>query len=83
MGALIIEPQPEAQGQARLPASRLKVYRSSVRGPVNGDLLTVTLFGDTVPGLVAGLRLTRSQVVVLSNALDDFLAGDAIEDERA
>ena len=82
MGALIVAPKPEAQGNARLPASRLKVYRSSERTPDGQDLLTVCLFGDAVPGLTAGLRIDRRQARVLVNALEDFLLGDDIEDER-
>ena len=83
MGALIIVPKPENQGQARTPAARAKVYESSVRTPEGAPLLTLATFGDHVPGLVSGLRLDRTQVRSLVHALEDWLLGDGIEDERA
>jgi hypothetical protein len=80
MGALIVKPKPEHQGNARTPAARLKVYESSMPGE---RLLTVALFGDAVPGLVAGLRLDRRQAVALADALEDWLLGGTVEDAEA
>jgi hypothetical protein len=83
MGALILTPKPEHQGQSRTPAARAKVYESSIRTAEGAPLLTLATFGDAVPGLVSGLRLDRRQVATLRDALDDWLLGDGIEDERA
>lgn len=83
MGALIIRPKPEHQGESRTPASNLKVYESSIRQADGAPLLTVYAFGDSVPFGGTGLRLDRRQVAALRDVLDDWLLGDGIEDERA
>jgi hypothetical protein len=83
MGALIIAPKPEHQGQSRTPAARAKVYESSVRQEDGSPLLTLALFGDHVPFGVQGLRLDRRQVQRLTMALEDWLLGEGVEDERA
>jgi hypothetical protein len=83
MGALIIEPKPAHQGYSRTPAAKAKVYESSIRQADGSPLLTLAVFGDHVPFGVEGLRMDRRQVAALRDALDDWLLGDGIEDERA